>query len=54
VAAHPARLPLLVLVVVPADPARVLALPLPHSPFPPPPIEAEIGPRGFRFDQLRQ
>jgi len=31
VAAHPARLPLLVLVVVAADPARVLPLPLPHG-----------------------
>ena len=30
VAAHPADLPLLVLVVVPANPARVLPLPLPH------------------------
>jgi hypothetical protein len=39
VAAHPARLPLLVPVVMPADPARVLTLPLPH----PLPIEIEIG-----------
>ena len=41
VAAHPADLSLLELVVVPADPARVLPLPLPHprplpSSFPPP------------------
>src|SRR5438128_797162 len=32
VAADPTHLPLLVLVVVPADPARVLPLPLPHLP----------------------
>jgi hypothetical protein len=41
VAAHPADLPLLVLVVVPADPARVLPLPLPHlDPFLPRPRAA--------------
>jgi len=37
VAADAAHLPLLVLVVVPADPARVLALTLPHLSRPPPP-----------------
>jgi hypothetical protein len=48
VAAHPANLALLVLVEVPADPARVLPLPLPHlEPYPRPSAATqEIGSRG--------
>jgi len=51
VAAHPADLPLLELVVVPADPARVLPLPLPHlrrlpSFLPLPAAAALLDPRG--------
>jgi len=50
VAAHPADLPLLELVVVPADPARVLPLPLPHlRPLPSfllPAAAALLDPRG--------
>lgn len=41
VPADAAHLPLLVLVVVPADPARVLSLTLPHLSPPPPPIESK-------------
>lgn len=51
VAAHPADLPLLELVVVPADPARVLPLPFPHrlpAPLPPPPRRSAIPAIGRR------